>query len=69
MPIVDGYKATQRIRTSQTSYASIPIIAMTAHAFKGIREKCYDAGMNDYIAKPVQIDELQNVLSKWLPKK
>jgi DNA-binding response OmpR family regulator len=46
----------------------IPIIAMTAHAMQGDRERCFEAGMNDYVTKPVSPQALAKVLDKWLPK-
>ena len=68
MPVMDGYEATRRIK--QLSDVVIPpIIAMTAHAMKGDREKCLDAGMDDYISKPIDSEKLTFVLSKWIPEK
>jgi two-component system sensor histidine kinase/response regulator len=59
MPILDGLETTRRIREQeQTSGEHIPIIAMTAHAMKGDRERCLDAGMDSYISKPIQVDIL-----------
>jgi len=66
MPVLDGYSATRKIRTLDNKKKNIPIIAMTAHAMKGDREKCLDAGMDDYITKPVKSDILQSILLKWL---
>ena len=70
MPEMDGYEATRLIRRngSQVLNRNIPIIAMTANAMKGDREKCLDAGMNDYIAKPVSPDAIASVLEIWLSK-
>ncbi|MBF0397269.1 MAG: response regulator, partial [Desulfobacterales bacterium] len=68
MPVMDGYTATKAIR-SNPKYKDIPIIAMTANALKGDREKCLDAGMNDYIIKPIEPDELFNSLAKWIKSK
>lgn len=68
MPVMDGYEATQRIRASDDDYASIPVIALTANALKGDRERCLDAGMNDYISKPIDGHELVQTLHKWLKK-
>jgi PAS domain S-box-containing protein len=68
MPEMDGYEATRRIRNSASGAInpSIPIIAMTAAAMQGDREKCIQAGMNDFIAKPVLITELAEMLTRWL---
>ncbi len=63
MPEMDGYEATKLIRES---YAKIPIIAMTANAMRGDREKCLTAGMNDYISKPIDDNLLFTVLEKWV---
>jgi CheY-like chemotaxis protein len=67
MPEMDGYDATTAIRTSTAGYHSIPIIAMTAAALASDRDRCFAVGMNDYISKPVQQDELARVLARWLP--
>lgn len=70
MPEMDGYEATRYIRDAKSGVLNnqIPIIAMTAYAMKGDREKCLDAGMNEYISKPVQIDKLSALLDEWLGK-
>ncbi|MCP4678873.1 MAG: response regulator, partial [Deltaproteobacteria bacterium] len=70
MPEMDGYQATARIRSPKSDVRNhdIPIIAMTANAMKGDREKCLKAGMNDYLAKPIMPAELEAVLDKWVPK-
>lgn len=65
MPIMDGYTTTRFIRT--TLQSSVPIIAMTAHALASEREQCLQAGMNDFIPKPFQLDELQRIMRKYLP--
>jgi PAS domain S-box-containing protein len=70
MPEMDGYEATQQIRNPQSAVTNhgIPIIAMTAHAMQGDRERCLEAGMNDYVTKPVSPQALAEALDKWLPK-
>ncbi|MBT0664963.1 response regulator [Geobacter pelophilus] len=70
MPELDGYEATGMIRdgNSKVKDHAVPIIAMTASAMTGDREKCLFAGMNDYLAKPVNKDELRQVLEKWIKK-
>ena len=64
MPIMDGYEATRNIR--EGGFTDIPIIAMTANAMKGDRELCLEAGMSDYIRKPIKRDIVFEVLEKWL---
>lgn len=68
MPVIDGLTATQKIRSWDASHInrSIPIIAMTAYAMQGDRERCLEAGMSDYLAKPVIPHALAEVLQKWL---
>ncbi|HEY2015034.1 MAG TPA: response regulator, partial [Bryobacteraceae bacterium] len=70
MPEMNGYQATERIRDPQSGVRNpkIPIVALTAHAMKGDREKCLGAGMNDYISKPVSPLTLDAVLKKWSPQ-
>ncbi|CAN2050385.1 two-component system, sensor histidine kinase [Candidatus Magnetomoraceae bacterium gMMP-1] len=67
MPVMDGYEATAKIR-SNSDFNQLPIIAMTAHAMAGYREKCLKAGMDDYISKPIDPDNLFNCLAKWIPE-
>ena len=66
MPDLDGYEATQRIRSQGGRGAEIPIIATTAHSMAGDRERCLDAGMNDYVSKPLSRSDLERVLEVWV---
>lgn len=59
MPVMDGYTATEKIRSSSDSYSQVPIIAMTANAFSSDIEKCFDLGMNDHISKPFKALDLK----------
>jgi CheY-like chemotaxis protein len=67
MPEMDGYEAIRVIRQME-EFATLPIIALTAKALKGDREKCLEAGASDYISKPVEIEELLSLLRAWLPR-
>jgi len=68
MPEMDGFEATQRIRELSPGEKAIPIIAMTAHAMKGDRERCLAAGMDDYVSKPLDPKELCKVIDQWAIK-
>lgn len=68
MPVMDGYEATRKIR-EQEKFKALPIIAMTANAMVGDREKALDAGMNDHIAKPIDPDEMYRTMAKWISAK
>ncbi|MDP9132744.1 MAG: response regulator, partial [Nitrospirota bacterium] len=73
MPVMDGYEATRRIREQEQrpdasrDRAHIPIIALTANAMQGDRERCQAAGMDDYLSKPVKTDDLGRLMHRWIP--
>jgi len=67
MPEMDGYETIRRIRATK-KFESLPMIALTAKAMKGDREKCIEAGASDYISKPVDVDQLLSLMRVWLYK-
>ncbi len=69
MPMLDGYDTAREIRAREVAASSrrVPIVAMTANAMLGDRERCLAAGMDDYIAKPISLDMLDEMLDRWLP--
>ena len=67
MPVMDGYEATRAIR-KRFSDEMLPIIAITANAMEGDKEKCFEAGMDDYIAKPLRMDKLKATVAVWLDR-
>ncbi|TPX71888.1 hypothetical protein SpCBS45565_g00985 [Spizellomyces sp. 'palustris'] len=69
MPEVDGYEASKRVRGLQPPARDVPIVALTANAIKGDREKCLQAGMDDYLTKPFKQVDLDRVVQKWVGKK
>jgi CheY-like chemotaxis protein len=69
MPVTDGLKCTLQIRELQEAQNNrVPIIAVTAHALAGDRERCLEAGMDDYLSKPFTLDQLQTKIHEWLKR-
>ena len=68
MPVLDGYQAARAIRLRESGQGHVPIIAVTAHAFEGEREKVLAAGMDDYISKPIKQTVLLEALQRWWPR-
>jgi signal transduction histidine kinase/ActR/RegA family two-component response regulator len=67
MPVIDGYEATRELRRREGSGHHTPVIAMTAHAMDGAAEDCLQAGMDDYLSKPLRRDRLNEALRRWIP--
>ena len=66
MPEMDGFEATTAIRQQELETGThIPIIALTASAMRGDRQRCFDAGMDDYLSKPVRMEDLRAMLERW----
>ena len=69
MPVMDGFTATHEIRALKEKFKSnIPIIAMTANAFEEDRRAAFDAGMNEHIAKPIDLEKMKYILARFLKK-
>jgi len=69
MPEMDGFELTREIRTIEANQKRIPIVALTANALKGEKERCLQTGMDDYLSKPVQLEDLRAMLEKYLPNR
>jgi len=67
MPNLDGYQATKKLREN-SAFANLPIIALSADAMKGTREQALQAGMNDYLTKPIDTEKLFTFIGKWIAK-
>ena len=67
MPVMDGFEATAAIRGQNGDSSKVPIIALTANAVAGDRERCIASGMQDYLSKPISVEKLHGTLKKWLP--
>ncbi|CAG8762510.1 29799_t:CDS:2, partial [Racocetra persica] len=68
LPMMSGFEASQAIRAMKPPISSIPIIVLTALPVDEIRNRCIKSGINDYLAKPLKIEELEKVLTKWISK-
>jgi CheY-like chemotaxis protein len=66
MPVMDGFETTRKIREQEAQGKHIPVIALTAHAMKGADNECRAAGMDDYLSKPIDREQLQKTLNHWL---
>jgi CheY-like chemotaxis protein len=68
MPEMDGYEATAKIRNAERPHRHTPVCALTANAMEGDREKCLAAGMDDYVAKPIGLEQLKQTVERWTQK-
>jgi CheY-like chemotaxis protein len=68
MPGMDGYEATRRIRAN-SELADLPVLAITANVMDGVRERCFEAGMNDFLTKPVDTPALVEALTRWINRR
>jgi CheY-like chemotaxis protein/HPt (histidine-containing phosphotransfer) domain-containing protein len=68
MPHLDGFGLTAAIRTTEAAGTRLPIIAVTANAMQGEAQRCHERGMDDYLSKPLRMNELRDKLDKWLPE-
>jgi PAS domain S-box-containing protein len=69
MPVMDGFQATARIRESETAPNRVPIVALTAHATEGFRDRCLAAGMDDYLSKPFKKERLVALVDQWVDRR
>ena len=70
MPVMDGFTTTARLRAHHDpSIASLPVIALTANVLPEDRQRCIDAGMNDYLSKPLRRDDLERAFIQWVTEK
>ncbi len=67
MPVMNGYEMSRKIRESENDGVRVPIIAITADAVEGTAERCHEAGMDQYLTKPIQVQMLESMLAKWIP--
>jgi CheY-like chemotaxis protein len=68
MPVMDGFQATATVRRSVVPISGTPVIALTANAVQGDREQCLAAGMDDYLSKPIILEDLAAALERWSPR-
>lgn len=68
MPEMDGFQATREIRKREKGRVPTPIIALTANAMAGDRKKCLEAGMDDYLAKPFELQDIESLIKKYTPE-